>query len=169
MIQKLEDYSIDEEAFNLKDMMDNVLGVLVAVYEQYNVPLPARRYWTTGMASVDCAQAVVSLIQLYLGPPGDQAATPQHCNQPKTAVLTIYISREVPVPSNNGKPPAPEDIQAAAGWQATDAWVLMESLEQFDTWGIDGIRGPGVIATIQTPAPMGGFATVEMQLTVTVP
>lgn len=164
----LSDYDIDPEAFNLRDALDKVLEVLVSVYESHGVPLPTRRYWTMGEPAVECEQAVVSFINLYLGAPGDEAAVPQRCNALRSMVVTIEIARPVPTGSKSGAAPTPEQIQGAAEWAAVDAWVLIDSMEQFDNWG--GLaRGPGVIATVDTPAPQGGFQTVRMQLTVAVP
>lgn len=167
----LSDYDIDPEAMHLKDFLDEVLGVLVSVYESLNVPLPARRYWTMGVPAVDCEQAVVSFVQMYLGAPGDEASRPVRCDSPRTAVLTIQISREIPVVKQRANSaPSGEEIQAASGWQAVDSWTLMDNMEQFDIWGKDlGGRGPGVIATVSAPTPQGGYSTVELQLTIAVP
>ena len=64
-------------ALNLKNLMDGVLEKTVEVFEDYNVPLPSRQFWTVGEPAIDCEQLVVSFIQTYLGLPGNQASEPQ--------------------------------------------------------------------------------------------
>lgn len=159
---------IDEDALNLKEMLDGVLSRVETTFQSYNVSLPERRYWTMGRPAVDCEQVAVSLQQMYLGAPGAQVSTPQRCNVPRSATLNISISREVPVVGANGRPPSPEKIEQAAGWAAVDAWVLMQSINQLDQWDETGY-GVGVIATLDTPEPEGGFQTVTMQITMAVP
>jgi hypothetical protein len=92
---------ISEDVTNIVDFMDNVLQRIVDTFESNNVPLPARQYWTVGQTAIDCEQLVVTLIQIYLGPPGDQASSPQRCNMPRTAVMTVTLAREIPVVGQN--------------------------------------------------------------------
>lgn len=159
---------IDEDALNLKEMLDGVLERVETTFQSYNVSLPARRYWTMGRPAVDCAQVTVSLIQMYLGAPGAQVSLPQRCNVPRSATLNISISRETPVVGANGRPPSADKIEQAGTWAAVDAWVLMQSINQLDQWDETGY-GVGVIATLDTPEPEGGFQTVTMQITMAVP
>jgi len=160
--------SVDPDALSLKNMMDQVLEKVTSVFTSYGVPLPVRCYWTMGDPAIDCEQLVVSFVQVYLGMPGDQAATPQRCHMPRTAVLTISIAREVPVVGLNGRPPSAEKIEAGSALSAVDAWVLMESMKSFDPWD-EGIPGMGVIATVDASTAEGGFQVVNMQLSVVVP
>lgn len=159
---------IDEDALNLKEMLDGVLERVEATFQSYNVSLPARRYWTMGRPAIDCEQVTVSLIQMYLGAPGAQVSLPQRCNVPRSATLNISISRETPVVGTNGRPPSPDKIEQAGAWAAVDAWVLMQSINQLDQWDETGY-GVGVIATLDTPEPEGGFQTITMQITMAVP
>ena len=69
--------AIPSEAKNAKDLLDGVLDTLVSVFSSYSVPLPSRQYWTVGEQAIDCEQLTVTLIQIYLGAPGDQASSPQ--------------------------------------------------------------------------------------------
>jgi hypothetical protein len=165
-IKKLD---LDPTALDLKEFMQGVLDRVVSIYQSYGMPLPSRRYWTFGQPAVDCEQVVVSLAQLYLGPPGDEASLPQRCNMPRTAVLNVYISRPVPIVGANGKAPDPDKIIKASEVTATDAWILMNSLYLLDQWEEEGLFGLGVIATVDVDEPQGGFQTVNMQLTMAVP
>lgn len=164
----IDNSGVLEDATNLRDMMDGILERVEAVFQSYNVELPQRRYWTIGQPAIDCEQVVVSFIQMYLGAPGDEATTPQRCNMPRSAVVTISIARAVPIVGPNGRPPSPEKIQQAASVSTIDAWVLMDAVRLFDQWDGSGY-GAGVIATVDITPPEGGFQTVNMNLTLAVP
>lgn len=159
---------VSSDSLNLLHMMDGVLEKVCSVFQSYNVPLPARQYWTLGSAVIDCDQVVVSLNSLYLGPPGQSMNEPTRCNMPRTAILTISIARNFPVVGQNGKPPSGDKIEQASYSSAIDAWVLMQSLNLFDQWD-DGSYGLGVIANVDVVEPEGGFQVVNMELTLAVP
>ena len=162
--------TVDSRALHLKNLLDKVLEKVVEVYEEYNVPLPSRRFWTMGEAAIDCEQLAVSFIQVYLGRPGDQANEPQRCQMPRSAVITISISRQVPVVGQNGRPPSDDKIQEASEIAAVDAWMFMELINKLDQWKEqEGDFGMGVIATADTNGFDGGFQTTAMQLTIAVP
>jgi hypothetical protein len=82
--------------------------------------------------------------------------------------MTISISRETPIVGQNGRPPSAERIEAASEIMAIDAWVLMESINQLDQWDETGY-GIGVLATLETSAPEGGFQTTDLVITMAVP
>lgn len=157
-----------EDATNLRDMMDGILARVETVFQSYNVELPHRRYWAIGQPAIDCEQLVVSFLQMYLGAPGDEATSPQRCNVPRSAVVTISIARSVPIVSAGGRPPTPEKIQQSSAVSAIDAWVLMDAVKLFDQWDDSGY-GLGVIATVEITPPEGGFQSVTMNLTLAVP
>jgi hypothetical protein len=159
---------VSDDALNLKEFMEGVLERIENVFDSYNVPLPSRRYWTMGPAAIDCEQLVVSFIQMYLGAPGDQATTPQRCTQPRTAVVTVSLARSVPVVGQNGNAPSASKIQEGSEISAVDAWVMMQSVNDLDMWE-EGGYGVGVIATLDTASPEGGYQVVNMQLTMAVP
>jgi hypothetical protein len=159
---------VTDNAKALSELMSVVLEKVETVYDSYNMPLPSRRYWTFGQPAVDCEQVVVSFIQMYLGPPGGEIAEPRRCNDVRSVVLEVAVSREVPTAQPNGAPPTPEAITNGNFASAYDAWVLMDSAAQLDAWETSGF-GLGVIATIQVTAPEGGFQTVVLTLTLAVP
>jgi hypothetical protein len=167
-IINLDNYEIDEDAFSVVYLMQGVLDRVVAIYESYGVPLPSRRYWTMGQPATDCEQVVVSFIQMYLGAPGDEAAAPQRCNVPRSAVLQVAISREIPVVGQSGRAPSAEKIQDGSKISAVDSWILMAAVNLFDQWE-EGGYGPGVIATLNSEEPQGGFQNITLQLTMAVP
>lgn len=159
---------VSADALHLRDMMDGILERIQTVYQSYNVNLPARQYWTMGQPAIDCEQLVVAFVQMYLGAPGDQATSPQRCHVPRTAVVSITVSREIPVVGQNGRAPAASKIQEGSYISAIDAWVLMESINLLDQWDSTGY-GLGVIATLDMIGPEGGFTSVNMQLTLAIP
>lgn len=158
---------VSEDALNLRDFMDGILERVDSVFQSYNVPLPQRKYWTMGTPAIDCEQVVVAFNQMYLGSPGDQVGTPQRCNVPRTAIVTISIAREVPTVGMNGRPPTAEKIQQGSEISAIDAWVLMSSMKSFDMW--DGVFGLGVMATLEAADIEGGFQVISLELTLAVP
>lgn len=166
--QELDLTGVSEDAVNLRDMMQGVLERVQSVFQSYNVELPARKYWTMGLPAIDCEQLVVYFQQLYLGPPGAQVGEPQRCHVPRSATITVSISRQTPITQQNGRPPSPEKIEAASEILAIDSWVLMESINQLDQWDEAGY-GVGVIATLDTSPPEGGFQTTSMTITMAVP
>ena len=148
--------------------MQGVLERVQSVFQSYNVELPARQYWMMGQPAIDCEQLVVSFQQLFLGPPGAQVGEPQRCHVPRSATITIEISRATPITQQNGRPPSPDRIEAASGILAIDSWVLMETINQLDQWDDTGY-GVGVIATLDVSPPEGGFQTTSMTITMAVP
>jgi hypothetical protein len=160
--------NVSDEAKNLANFLQEVLDRVVNVYDSYDMPLPARRYWTFSTPAVDCEQIVVSLIQMYIGAPGDEATEPRRCSDPRSATLNISVSRQIPIAQQNGNPPSAQQIQDATVIQAYDAWVLMESVNLLDAWEVAGF-GLGVIATVDSEPPEGGFQTTRMTITMAVP
>jgi hypothetical protein len=159
---------VQEDARNLKEMMDGILEKVQSVFQSFNVNLPSRQYWTMGQPAIDCEQLVVSFAQMYLGAPGDQATTPQRCHVPRTAVVNVLLTRQIPTVGQSGKAPSGSKIEEASYSSAIDAWVLMESINLLDQWDDTGY-GLGVIATLDMIGPEGGFTTVNLQLTLAVP
>jgi hypothetical protein len=160
--------SVSDDSLNLKNMMEGVLERVQNVFQSYNVELPNRCYWTMGQPAVDCEQLVVYFLQMYLGTPGAQIGEPQRCHVPRSATISIAISRATPIVSSNGRPPTPDKIELASSVQAIDAWVLMESINSLDQWDDTGY-GIGVVATLEAGPPEGGFQTTVMTITMAVP
>lgn len=157
-----------EDSFNLVYLLDGVLERVSQVFQDHNVTLPKRRYWTFGTPVVDCDQIVVAFNQLVLGTPSQQVNEPSRYHVPRTATMTISIAREVPVVGQNGRPPAPEHIERAAQVSAVDSWILMESVNLLDQWDQDGY-GLGVVATLDANDSEGGYQIISMQVTMAVP
>jgi hypothetical protein len=168
MTTQIDVTGVSEDATNLRDMMQGVLARVETIFQSYNVNLPQRRYWMMGQPAIDCEQLVVSFVQMYLGAPGAQVGEPQRCNVPRSATLNISISRETPTVGQNGRPPAPEKITIASELVAIDSWVLMQSINLLDQWDEYGY-GVGVIATLDTAGPEGGFQTTTLTITMAVP
>jgi len=162
---------VNDDARNLATFLGEVLSKVVTVYDSYNMPVPTRKYYTFGAPAVDCEQLVVSLIQMYIGTPGDEANEPRRCNDPRSATLLVSVSRAVPVAQANGNPPNSANIQSATEVSALDAWILMESVRDFDSsWsGLPSGLGLGVIATVDVDSPEGGFQTTRLTITMAVP
>lgn len=164
---------VSEEVLHLSDMMDNILERTIGAFEQNGVDLPDRRYWQMNQPAADCEQLVVSFMQAYIGPPGDEANEPQRCDGPRTAQIDIQILRCVPGPGPRGQTPKPEALQEAARLQAIDAYTLLEIAGSLDTWddqfvGAGGM-GLGVIATVDSGENQGNYQGPTLHLTVAIP
>lgn len=158
-----------EEAKAIVNLCEKILEQVVASYAAVPMDLPDRKYWTLQQPAADCEQLVVWFNQAYMGPPGDEAQTPQRCHSPRSAVVMIQVIRCVPTMSSRGKPPSAEQIQGASEQLATDAWLLLDIAGDLDQWDNLGGPGLGVIATVNADEPSGGFQGVTLQLTLAIP
>lgn len=164
---------VDEEtAYNARSlvrMLDGTLTRVVGVFEQAGITLPTRRYWSLGQPAWDCEQVVVSLVQAYIGPPGDEASTPQRCDGVKSAAISVQVVRCIPtVGPSRGKPPTDLQLQEAAEQLAIDAYVLLDAAADLDQWA-PGYPSLGVIATVDMNDAMGGFQAVTLNVTSAIP
>jgi hypothetical protein len=156
------------EVRSLVTMMDQVLAAVVRTYQSAGVALPERRYWCMDTPVVDCEQLTVNFIQAYIGPPGDEASTPQPCDAAKTAVLQVQVHRCVPTVSSKGRQPEPRAIVDASTTLAIDAYLLLDSAKEYETWDPFG-PGLGVIATVEATAVQGGYQGIVLNLTSAIP
>jgi hypothetical protein len=156
------------EARSLVRLLDGTLSRVQAVYATAGVELPSRRYWTLGMPAWDCEQLVVSFVQAYFGPPGDEAARPQSCDGPRSAALTVNVVRCIPTGSARGKPPTPKAIEDMSEQLAIDAYLLLDLARELDQWD-PGYPGMGVIATVDASEAQGGFQGVTLHVTTAIP
>ena len=160
--------TVSADAKNLANLMQNVLNAVITTYTSYTMPLPGRRYYTLGYPAIDCEQVTVSMLQMYIGTPGDEATSPRRCNDPRSVTLLVQVSREVPSVGQNGRAPSGDSIQDGAEISAYDAWILLDSARTLDQWDPANF-GLGVIATVEASSPEGGFQTVTMTITMAVP
>jgi hypothetical protein len=161
--------SVSEDVKALSNYLQEVLDRTVNIYDSYNIPIPSRRYWTMADPVVDCEQLVVSFIQMYIGAPGDEASMPRRCMDPRSATIHVSVARKVPTVGQSGKAPSAETIQDYSELQAIDAWALLHSAAELDAWNTSGGFGLGVIATVDTSEPQGGFQSTVLTLTSAVP
>lgn len=161
---------VDDDAKRLEVMLDEILSRIEGAFEQAGVDLPSRRYWTFQQPAADCEQLVISFMQAYIGPVGDEANAPQRCNSPQTAQLDIQVLRCVPTIQARAKAPTAQKIQEAGVAQARDTMILLDVAAHLDTWDMPyASPGMGVIATVDAGEPQGGFQGPTMHLTVAIP
>lgn len=156
------------EVRSLNDLLDGILERVVAGYAQAGVDLPGRQYWTMQLPAADCEQLVVSFVQAFVGPPGDEAQTPQRCHSPRSAVVDVQITRCVPGIQARGRAPSPEQITEGARALGIDAWLLLDISANMDQWDPVG-PGMGVIATVDVGEPQGGMQSVTLHMTLAIP
>lgn len=156
------------EVRSLADLLGGVLERVIGGYAQAGVELPERRYWTLGTPAADCEQVVVSFVQAYIGPPGDEAGSPQRCTSPRSANMNVQVIRCIPTMGARGRAPSEAAIQGASEQLAIDAWLLLDLAGDLDMWDPIG-PGLGVIATVETGEPQGGFQAVTLNITMAIP
>lgn len=144
-------------------LSQTLLDAVVAGYAERRIALPERQYWTIGVPANDCEQVVVAWQQSYLGIPGDEAATPQSCHVPRSAVFLVQLARAFPSVNDRGRSPSASDIQSASQAVLQDAWVLIDILSNTDPLGL------GTIVTAEVSEVSGGLAGVSVQTVLAVP
>jgi hypothetical protein len=169
MTNNLDLSGVSEDAKALAEYLEEVLTRTINIYNSYGLPVPDRRYWTMADPVVDCEQLVVSFIQMYIGSPGDEATLPRRCMDPRSATIHIQIARPVPTVGASGKAPSAATIQEYSQLQAYDAWALIQSAAELDAWETSGGFGLGVIATVETSEPEGGFQSTTLTMTSAIP
>lgn len=157
------------DALSLKNLLDGVLQHLTDHFNTLNVPLPNKRYWKFGAPVVDCEQLVLSVVQMYIGDPGDPSSAPQRANATRSVVFRAVLVRCVPEPDARGNEPSAERQQTYAAISAVDAWTMLDAVAHLDTWDSLGAFGMGVIATIDVEDPMGGFQPIVATFTMAIP
>jgi hypothetical protein len=68
----------------------------------------------------------------------------------------------------SGRPPSGTKIQESSEISVVDAWILMESLREFDMWDDTGY-GLGIVATLEIGEPEGVFVTSVLNVVMAVP
>lgn len=121
----------DETATRAFDVMNSVMAVLVAAYEELEVDPPDRRYLWVGLPAVDCEQLVLCYRRIYTGVPGSESSDMAYCTPQRVLEMRVEVHRCVPVPGEGGEPPSTEEMGAASTQLLKDAWVVRRATEQF--------------------------------------
>lgn len=161
--------TVSPDAKHLSVTMQELLNRTISIFASYNLPIPTRRYYTLGDPAIDCEQVVVTFLQAYIGSPGDQANVPRRCSDPRSGTFNIYVTRAIPIAAVNGTPPTQDKIQNASEIIAYDAYVLLDSAAQLDTWATQGGYGLGVIATVEARTAEGGYQSTVLTITIAIP
>lgn len=169
MTQTVVDPDRALEVRGLITMLEGILSRVVAGFEQAGVSLPERRYWTLSEPAADCPQVVVSFVQAYYGPPGDEASGPVRCDGPRSAAVDIQILREIPTHGVRGRAPTADAIQASSEQLAIDAWLLLDIASELDMWAGPSPVGLGIIATVDAGTAQGGYQGSTLHLTTGMP
>lgn len=157
-------YISQDDVDALPNTLHTVLAKIVETFELAGVSLPERRYIWWGGTAHDCDQVTVSVIQFYLGAPGDPAIAPQRCDGPRTLVLSCQVVRKLPLPTGSRVTyPSAAASSSYAEQRGRDAWLLLEAgLKQCDIWGV------GAIADVNPTEPQGEYQAVSLNLTLPV-
>lgn len=140
-------------------VMDSILQAVREEFQINGVELPERQFLTFGeLPPHDCEQLTVTLIQSYIGPPGDQAAGPQHCDGPRSGVFQVELVRCVADGAaenlrNKKLGPDLTKITNYAHERAVDVWLLLDSSKRLSDYN-------QVIADATVGAVQGQFQGV---------
>jgi hypothetical protein len=140
--------------------VQDVLDIVVQTFGQAGVTLPERQYITSGGTAHDCEQVTVSFQQMYLGPPGDQAAEPQRCDGPRSASVLVEVVRCIPSVNSRTGVPDPQAQANFAVQQLVDAWMLLEAGTLMTVYGILG--------DVTAGEPQGSYQAMSLTLTMMV-
>lgn len=162
LLPEAEVQPIDKTAW----VMDSIMNAVETVFNDYGIELPTLRYLTFATPTHDCEQVTVTMVQAYLGTPGDQAAAPQPCNGPRSGLFQVEIVRCIDdgVAQNlrqRGGSTAPNSalLSEYARSRTRDAWALLEipgALAQYNQ----------AIADVAVSEPLGKFQAVILNLVV---
>lgn len=146
------------------DLLDSVVTRMEDVYDDYTpaIELPARQYVHAGEVAFDCEQVVVSVPEQGLTHafPGEAAAI-LVCSPPRHVALTVTVVRCVPVMSDNGDPPTPEALDAAARTTLTDLWTLAYVLwAGYDAGDWGGTCASVLLGPVEVVGPEGAHTAV---------
>lgn len=113
-------------------VMDSILNAVELSFQDSGIELPELRYLTFAAPVHDCEQVTVTMIQSYLGGPGDQAAVPQPCSGVRSGVFQVELVRCVDDGTTqnlrqrgSSTAPDPEIISEYARSRTRDAWALL--------------------------------------------
>lgn len=146
-------------------VMGNIMKAVEEKFELYGIELPELRYLTMATPVHDCAQVTVTLIQAYVGPPGDQAAGPQPCGGPRTGVFQVEVVRCFEDGSTTNLKRAqstavdPDVITTYALERARDVWTLLDAAGEIPDYN-------AVIADASLSEPLGKFQAAVLNLVV---
>lgn len=145
------------------DLLASVVDRMGDVYDDYTPPivLPERQYVHAGEVAWDCEQVVVTVVDLRHAFPGE-TAKPLVCSPPRHIHMEVWIVRCVPTLDDNGNPPSPAALDAAAHTELQDLWtlayVLWKGYSDAD-WG--GTCASVLLGPVDTVGPLGAYAAVK--------
>jgi hypothetical protein len=99
---------------------------------------PDRAFIDFGATAIDCCdQLAVNIGQILDMPldPGGLASGRKIAARPPHPYLLVSITRCFPVPSDNGTPPPPDEIEEASRQLNADGWTLWNHL--YNLWTAD--------------------------------
>lgn len=146
-------------------VMDRILQSVEERFEFYGIELPSLRYKHMGEITHDCEQVTVALVQVYLGPPGDQAVGPQPCDGPRSGVFQVEVTRCYNDGSSKNLKAArstavdPAIVNEYSASRAKDLWILLDSSKFLPDYH-------AVIADAALTDPQGQFQSAILNLTV---
>lgn len=127
-----------EDLLRIAKEAEKILDVVIAVFQENDVPLPERRFLAIGETSHDCEQLSVSFTSVGVGMPGDDFPPMQSCTTTAyNATFNIEIVRCTPVgkkTSGGAKytPPTAVQLQDYGVPRLVDSWLLVKAAQRYN-------------------------------------
>ena len=150
----------DQVAYAAESLLDAAKGALT----DGGRPVPSTIYATEGTPVHDCEQLTITLLQVYFGPPGEQAETPNPCDGMITGVFQLELVRCMS-PSYNAKTRSggtPEEKHTSSMELYKDAAVLMRTPTYMPSPDFDR----DVMGDLTIGEPSGGYIAITMNIVV---
>lgn len=138
-----------------------IRDVVVSAFSSAGVSLPEQRFVANGPVAFDCELFAVEVTRVYRGLPNQQDAQASKCGGPRSADISLWVVRCVPMLEENGNPPSGDEIQASALQILTDGELLFRA-------AIAAVEGCDsyVLGTLTPTQQQGGFGGVQLTMAV---
>ena len=143
---------------------ENLLDAAKAALTDWGRVVPLDVYATEGTPVHDCEQLTVTLLQVYYGPPGDQAEQPTPCDGMITGVFQMELVRCI-APAFNQKTKiggTTEEKHNSAISLYEDAAVLIRTPNYMPSPDFDR----NVMGDLSIGEPSGGYIAITMNIIV---
>ena len=142
------------------EIADALLTAVEEAATSLSIDLPERRVVAEGNLAWDCALVAVALPRSFRGQPGAAVSARNRTPDTFVADYRLWVLRDVPVPSDDGRLPAPEAISEAGRATLADHYLLTVGLAPALA---EIAKGCTSIATgeVTTSGPEGGLVGVS--------
>lgn len=155
------------DATRIFDLAEALLSGIETAADGLGIDLPSRRFIAEGEVAWDCPLVAVAVPRIYRGRPLAEAQDVNRRFDTFVVEYDVWILREVPRPSDNGKLPTPTQITASAKTIMTDGFLITVGLRS-TVRTLDGLCTSAAATQTFAQGPDGGLggwqSTIEVAL-----